>query len=139
VTDICPSGGYLQIWGLDTWGVGEGTDHNTEISTRIVSQCFNILRKNQKPQLNYLSLRLVQIIMDKWEIMETHPYYNLKGNKPLVTKGPSLGGRRHKIRLPTCTHRDPLGKGACQRMKTNKEQLSPNPLEFNTLGLQEFL
>jgi hypothetical protein len=75
--------------------------------------------------------------MDKWEIMETHPYYNLKGNKPLVTKGPSLGGRRHKIRLPTCTHRDPLGKGACQRMKTNKEQLSPNPLEFNTLGLQE--
>jgi hypothetical protein len=22
-------------------------------------------------------------------------------------------------------------------MKTNKEQLSPNPLEFNTLGLQE--
>jgi len=106
VTDICWSGGYLPILGLDTWGVGEGTNHNSEISTRIVSQCFNIIRKNQKPQLNYSSLRW---IMDKWEIMETQPYYILKGNKPLVTRGPFLGGRSHNIQLPTCTHSDPLG------------------------------
>lgn len=60
--------------------------------------------------------------MDKWEIMETQPYYILKGNKPLVTKGPFLGGRRHNIQLPTCTRSDPIGWGEALSMPKNENE-----------------